>query len=67
MVNPVLAGLYIEGQWRSGGEQLTVINPSTEERLAIVTGGVRGRWMTRFGRRVQPLMRGREPPARRGR
>jgi betaine-aldehyde dehydrogenase len=39
VVNPVLAGLYIEGQWRSGGEQLTVINPSTEERLAIVTGG----------------------------
>lgn len=39
VLNPVLAGLYIDGQWRSGGEQLTVINPSTEERLAIVTGG----------------------------
>lgn len=39
MLNPVLAGLYIDGQWRSGGEQLTVINPSTEECLAIVTGG----------------------------
>lgn len=39
MVNPVLQGLYIDGQWRAGGEQLTVINPSTEERLAIVTGG----------------------------
>ncbi len=39
MLNPVLAGLYIDGQWRTGGEQLTVINPSTEERLAIVTGG----------------------------
>ncbi|WP_285423273.1 aldehyde dehydrogenase family protein [Pseudomonas sp. efr-133-TYG-103a] len=38
-MNPVLAGLYIDGQWRTGGEQLTVINPSTEERLAIVTGG----------------------------
>lgn len=39
MLNPVLAGLYIDGQWRTGGKQLTVINPSTEERLAIVTGG----------------------------
>jgi len=39
VLNPVLAGLYIDGQWRTGGEQLTVINPSTEERLAIVTGG----------------------------
>jgi betaine-aldehyde dehydrogenase len=39
VLSPVLAGLYIDGQWRSGGEQLTVINPSTEGRLAIVTGG----------------------------
>jgi len=39
VLNPVLAGLYIDGQWRTGGKQLTVINPSTEERLAIVTGG----------------------------
>ncbi|MFJ5298892.1 aldehyde dehydrogenase family protein [Pseudomonas sp. NPDC088368] len=39
VLNPVLAGLYIDGKWRSGGEQLTVINPSNEERLAIVTGG----------------------------
>ena len=39
MLNPVLAGLYIDGKWRSGDEQLPVINPSTEERLAIVTGG----------------------------
>jgi betaine-aldehyde dehydrogenase len=39
VLNPVLAGLYIDGQWRAGGEQLMVINPATEERLAIVTGG----------------------------
>lgn len=39
MLSPVLAGVYIDGHWRAGGEQLTVINPSTEERLAIVTGG----------------------------
>lgn len=39
VLNPVLAGLYIDGTWRSGGEPLTVINPSNEERLAIVTGG----------------------------
>lgn len=39
MLSPVLAGLYIDGKWRSGDEQLPVINPSTEERLAIVTGG----------------------------
>jgi len=39
VLNPVLAGLYIDGKWRSGDEQLPVINPSTEERLAIVTGG----------------------------
>ncbi|WP_296256702.1 MULTISPECIES: aldehyde dehydrogenase family protein [unclassified Pseudomonas] len=38
-VSPVLAGLYIDGQWRAGGEPLTVINPSTEERLAVITGG----------------------------
>ncbi|MFJ3523543.1 aldehyde dehydrogenase family protein [Pseudomonas sp. NPDC090203] len=38
-MSPVLAGLYIDGKWRSGDEQLPVINPSTEERLAIVTGG----------------------------
>ncbi|MFK3797694.1 aldehyde dehydrogenase family protein [Pseudomonas sp. NPDC088444] len=42
VVNPVLQGLYIDGLWRAGGEQLTVINPSTEERLAIVTGGDAG-------------------------
>jgi betaine-aldehyde dehydrogenase len=39
VLSPVLAGLYIDGKWRSGDEQLPVINPSTEERLAIVTGG----------------------------
>ncbi|MFJ3482207.1 aldehyde dehydrogenase family protein [Pseudomonas sp. NPDC090202] len=38
-MNPVLDGLYINGQWRGGDEPLTVINPSTEERLAIVSGG----------------------------
>lgn len=38
-LDPVLAGLYIGGEWRAGEEQLTVINPSTEERLVIVTGG----------------------------
>jgi betaine-aldehyde dehydrogenase len=42
MLSPVLAGLYIDGTWRAGGEQLTVINPSNEERLAIVTGGDAG-------------------------
>jgi betaine-aldehyde dehydrogenase len=39
VLSAVLAGVYIDGHWRAGGEQLTVINPSTEERLAIVTGG----------------------------
>lgn len=39
VLSPVLAGLYIDGQWRAGGERLTVTNPSTEEQLAIVTGG----------------------------
>jgi betaine-aldehyde dehydrogenase len=39
VLSPVLAGLYIDGKWRLGDEQLPVINPSTEERLAIVTGG----------------------------
>ena len=42
MLSPVLAGVYLDGHWRAGGEQLTVINPSTEERLAIVTGGDAG-------------------------
>ncbi|WP_397451557.1 aldehyde dehydrogenase family protein [Pseudomonas sp. NA-150] len=32
-------GLYINGQWLAGFEQLTVINPSTETVLATVTGG----------------------------
>ncbi|WP_296180061.1 aldehyde dehydrogenase family protein [Pseudomonas sp. UBA1879] len=39
VLNPVLAGLYIDGTWRGGNEPLTVINPSNEERLAIVSGG----------------------------
>lgn len=39
MLSPVLPGLYIGGRWREGSGQLTVINPSTEERLAIVSGG----------------------------
>lgn len=38
-MSPVLAGLYIDGQWCTGGDQLTVIDPSTEERLAIVASG----------------------------
>jgi betaine-aldehyde dehydrogenase len=38
-LNQVLAGLYIDGQWRSGNECLVVINPATEERLATVAGG----------------------------
>lgn len=37
--NAPLAGLYIDGQWLSGGEQLTVINPATEAPLATVAGG----------------------------
>jgi len=32
-------GLYINGQWRSGSELLTVINPATEAQLATVAGG----------------------------
>ncbi|CAD5198204.1 aldehyde dehydrogenase family protein [Pseudomonas sp. FEN] len=32
-------GLYIEGQWRSGSEQLRVINPATEALLGSVSGG----------------------------
>jgi betaine-aldehyde dehydrogenase len=38
-LTPALAGLYIDGQWRLGRDSLTVINPSTEEQLAIVAGG----------------------------
>ena len=37
--NTPLAGLYIDGQWLSGSEQLTVINPATEALLATVAGG----------------------------
>ncbi|AZE50756.1 Betaine-aldehyde dehydrogenase, putative [Pseudomonas chlororaphis] len=37
----LLNGLYIDGQWRAGSEGLPVINPSTEEPLALVTGGDR--------------------------
>ncbi|MBK5536722.1 aldehyde dehydrogenase family protein [Pseudomonas sp. TH05] len=32
-------GLYINGQWRAGSERLQVINPSTEQPLAVVAGG----------------------------
>jgi betaine-aldehyde dehydrogenase len=39
VLSPVLAGVYIDGQWRSGCESLVVINPSNEERLATVAGG----------------------------
>ncbi|ROL91624.1 aldehyde dehydrogenase family protein [Pseudomonas chlororaphis] len=40
-MNPtnLLNGLYIDGQWRAGNELLSVINPSTEEPLAVVGGG----------------------------
>ncbi|AZC97609.1 aldehyde dehydrogenase family protein [Pseudomonas chlororaphis] len=37
----LLNGLYIDGQWRAGSELLPVINPSTEEPLALVAGGDR--------------------------
>lgn len=32
-------GLYIDGQWRSGNEQLRVINPATEALLGSVSAG----------------------------
>jgi len=32
-------GLYIDGQWRSGSEQLRVINPATEALLGSVSAG----------------------------
>ncbi|AZD04095.1 aldehyde dehydrogenase family protein [Pseudomonas chlororaphis] len=40
-MNPtnLLNGLYIDGQWHAGSELLPVINPSTEEPLAVVGGG----------------------------
>jgi len=40
-MNPtnLLNGLYIDGQWHAGSELLSVINPSTEEPLAVVGGG----------------------------
>ncbi|AZC52848.1 aldehyde dehydrogenase family protein [Pseudomonas chlororaphis] len=37
----LLNGLYIDGQWHAGSELLPVINPSTEEPLALVAGGDR--------------------------
>jgi betaine-aldehyde dehydrogenase len=37
--NGALAGLYIDGQWLSGGDSLRVINPATEEQLLDVAGG----------------------------
>jgi betaine-aldehyde dehydrogenase len=37
--NGALAGLYIDGQWLSGGDSLRVINPATEEQLVNVAGG----------------------------
>ena len=37
----LLDGLYIDDQWRAGSELLPVINPSTEEPLALVGGGDR--------------------------
>lgn len=36
---PLLNGLYIDGQWLAGNEHLQVINPSTEGVLAQVAGG----------------------------
>ncbi|PZP08245.1 MAG: aldehyde dehydrogenase [Pseudomonas protegens] len=36
---PLLNGLYIDGQWLAGSEHLQVINPSTEGVLAQVAGG----------------------------
>jgi betaine-aldehyde dehydrogenase len=38
-ISSTLNGLYINGQWRGGSERLQVINPATEEPLAIVSGG----------------------------
>jgi len=35
----LLNGLYIDGQWRAGTELLQVIDPSTEERLGMVSAG----------------------------
>lgn len=40
--SPVLNGVYIDGQWSSGSECLQVINPSTEQPLAVVGGGDAG-------------------------
>ena len=31
-------GVYIDGSWQLGNQPLTVINPSTEEVLAVVAG-----------------------------
>ncbi|WMN16499.1 aldehyde dehydrogenase family protein [Pseudomonas piscis] len=36
---PMLDGLYIDGQWSAGNEPLQVINPATEAPLARVAGG----------------------------
>jgi len=38
MLNPQ-PGVYINGQWLAGSEQLSVINPATEAPLATVAGG----------------------------
>src|SRR5262245_39568219 len=34
-----LAGVYINGQWLSGGPTLDVVNPSTEAHLASIGSG----------------------------
>jgi betaine-aldehyde dehydrogenase len=39
VLSPLLAGLYIDGQWHSGNQSLTVINPATQQPLATVAGG----------------------------
>ncbi|WP_137817650.1 aldehyde dehydrogenase family protein [Pseudomonas sp. 2FG] len=38
-LNEPRAGVYIDGQWQTGSERLTLINPATEEPLASVGAG----------------------------
>jgi betaine-aldehyde dehydrogenase len=39
LMPPILPGLYIDGQWQSGHELLSAINPATEICLAQVASG----------------------------
>ncbi|WP_213881633.1 aldehyde dehydrogenase family protein [Pseudomonas sp. dw_358] len=39
MSETVLNGLYINGQWQRGEQLIEVINPATEQPLAVVAGG----------------------------